>query len=198
MPKNIQEHRLKYRLTGLFILFIAGIGIYLLLQPASPPPPILLEFVDEQQTTIPAQAATDKAPATVDETNTPSSPPPKKQRQKQEITTALPPKPVEQNLTAKSSLPRKLPKLLLKPSEVKGWGVQLASFGDLANAKSLATELHRDGYEAFILPGMSGNNKVYRVYAAQFIDREHAENLIKPLQRKYNIRPLIVKLPPRQ
>ena len=66
-------------------------------------------------------------------------------------------------------------------AETSVWAVQVASFGEEANALKLRDELRGDGREAFISTVRQGDNVLSRVAVGPFLDQSDAERLSESL-----------------
>jgi len=73
------------------------------------------------------------------------------------------------------------------------WSVQVASFRELDNARGLRSKLIEDGFEAYLLPGDSGDSSLHRVSVGPRIDRAAAERLCAELQRRYDLDGFVVR-----
>lgn len=75
------------------------------------------------------------------------------------------------------------------PKTQPGWAVQLASFNNKINADNLIKKLQNKGFDAYV---QQIQNK-YRVFIGPEVERQQAENLVKQLQRLFNLNGIVVK-----
>ena len=72
------------------------------------------------------------------------------------------------------------------------WAVQLASFGDRANAVALRDRLREDGYAALLSETKQGGERITRVAVGPMLDRAEAERLQVALSDRYGLRAIVV------
>jgi cell division septation protein DedD len=70
------------------------------------------------------------------------------------------------------------------PPPSSGFGVHVASFGELARAEAFISRLNKLGYPAFFLKKVIGNETWNRVYVGPFMERQQAQRYSRNLQEQ--------------
>lgn len=78
----------------------------------------------------------------------------------------------------------------------EAWVIQVGAFSSEANAKGLQDKLKSAGYAAFVKGGPSAGGTLYKVYVGPEIRRAQLEQQKSELERKYNLKALILKYIP--
>lgn len=81
-------------------------------------------------------------------------------------------------------------------SLAEAWVIQVGAFSSEANAKGLQDKLKSAGYAAFVKAGKSASGNLYKVYVGPEIRRMQLEQQKSELERKYNLKALILKYIP--
>lgn len=76
------------------------------------------------------------------------------------------------------------------------WVIQVGAFSSEANASGLQDKLKAAGYPAFVKSVKGGNGLLYKVYVGPEIRRAELERHKSDLERKYNLKALILKYIP--
>jgi DedD protein len=79
------------------------------------------------------------------------------------------------------------PVLTASREDTEVWAIQVASFGNAANAEGFRERLREDGYEAFISTAKAQEKVLSRVAVGPFLDRERAESLRSELSARYDL-----------
>ncbi|MFU8818081.1 MAG: SPOR domain-containing protein [Pseudomonadales bacterium] len=79
------------------------------------------------------------------------------------------------------------PVLTSPGARTDAWAVQVASFGESANAEEFRTRLRADGYEAFISTAKADGKVVSRVAVGPLLDRARAQTLQQELSARYAV-----------
>lgn len=78
----------------------------------------------------------------------------------------------------------------------EAWVIQVGAFSSEANAKGLQDKLKSAGYAAFVKAGKTASGMLYKVYVGPEIRRAQLEQQKTELERKYNLKALILKYIP--
>lgn len=76
------------------------------------------------------------------------------------------------------------------------WVIQVGAFSSEANAKGLQDKLKSAGYPAFVKGSKAASGMLYKVYVGPEIRRTQLEQQKTELERKYNLKALILKYIP--
>lgn len=145
--------------------------------------------------------------ASAQKAQTPLPPPVLAQKPKQEVSTpavapkkqatqpeAAPPKPAIEStlLPADKKVVKPLPaKTVVAPDNLRGWIIQLASFGQRGNADALVEKLRKSGNPAFV----SGSKKVYRVRIGPFKEKQRAQKVLERANKAHGMKGYIIRQP---
>lgn len=75
------------------------------------------------------------------------------------------------------------------------WVIQAGSFSNRQNAEKRRNRLRKNGFQSFIEPSSKNNKTFYRVHIGPETRRVNAEASLKKLQKKLNIKGIIVSYP---
>lgn len=78
----------------------------------------------------------------------------------------------------------------------EAWVIQVGAFSSEANAKGLQDKLKSAGYAAFVKGSSAASGMLYKVYVGPEIRRAQLEQQKTELERKYNLKALILKYIP--
>ena len=78
----------------------------------------------------------------------------------------------------------------------EAWVIQVGAFSSEANAKGLQDKLKAAGYPAFVKSSKAASGMLYKVYVGPEIRRAQMEQQKTELERKYNLKALILKYIP--
>ena len=111
-----------------------------------------------------------------------------------------PTKPVAPAVTTQKTTPTKATttkpaasnsKTLTAPT-AKAFTVQLAAFGNSANAKKLVDELQKAGFTAYSTQKTVNDKQVTRVLVGPVTKKTKAEQLVQKLQQQFNLKGIVV------
>ena len=78
----------------------------------------------------------------------------------------------------------------------EAWVIQVGAFSSEQNAQGLRDKLKAAGYTAFVKGIKGGNGPLFKVYVGPEIRRAQMEQQKTELERKYNLKALILKYIP--
>jgi len=198
------DQMLKQRLIGgIVIIALAVIFIPMLLEgpdkEVSPgtqnmPPPPAIDYQTEVELPVPAAPADSAEPA-----ETPEAPAAPEQEVSALPEAAVPPaepapapvKPVEK--AAPPPSPEKAAPRTASPADQGGWVLQVGSFTQEANARSLRDRLKKAGYQASVQVAKSSGGTIHRVLIGPVSDRPAAEKLRDKLAREQKLTAMVLE-----
>ena len=107
---------------------------------------------------------------------------------------APPPEPVKVEPKAKPSVKPSVP-AVPEAKMLKGWFVQVGSFGQEMNARGLQDRLVASGFKAQLQKVEIGNKHAYRVLVGPSVSRSEAEKLAASLKSGQQLKGMVVEYP---
>lgn len=83
-----------------------------------------------------------------------------------------------------------------QPVETGAWVIQLGSFADKTNARSLRDKLRAKGFAVYLSPVRTVNGVIIRVFVGPEIDRGKAEKIAVDLNQQFQLKGIIVSYNP--
>ena len=88
---------------------------------------------------------------------------------------------IEQRIEARQSVT--VEEALIQADLIYPWIIQLGAFQDLEDAKSLAKQFERKGFNAYVSSKDFSGNKIFRVRIRPSFEDEEVDPIIKKLER---------------